>query len=103
MFRAARDQNLRRRELDRVLAVKFLGDRLEQLGDSLIGGVLGKIFLNRPDCRILDQWGSREIGLAGREAHDVDSLRLELPGPGREKLGLRLFERSEEQTSELQS
>src|SRR3990170_895628 len=92
MFRAARDQNLRRRELDRVLAVKFLGDRLEQLGYSLVGGVLGEILLNRPDCRILDQLGSREVGFAGCEAHDVDSFRLEPPGPRREKLGLRLFE-----------
>jgi hypothetical protein len=75
----------------RAVALRIaLRQRLPQGRDTLVLGVFGKAVGERLARRFDRDRRGGEVGLAGAEVHDVDSLRLHLHGSPRHLEGRRL-------------
>ena len=62
-------------------------DGVFQFGGAADGGVLREIGVDRGDGRVLDVLRRREVGLAGAEIHDINTLLAQLVGLGHHRHG----------------
>ena len=74
---ARRDQDLRPRVLERIVASELGRDRVLELGDALDRGVAREAAADRRHARVRNVYRRIEVGLADTEADDVASLGLE--------------------------
>ncbi len=87
---AHRDERLVGRPGGAVVRRVALRERLAQGRDPLVLGVLGEAVGERLACRFDRDRRRGEVGLAGAEVHDVDSLCLHLHGAPGDFEGRRL-------------
>ena len=80
MLPADRDDALGGLVIGAEISGVALADGLLQLDDPAGRGVLGEILIERADGGLLDVVRGREVGLAGSEVDDVNSLRAQLFG-----------------------
>jgi hypothetical protein len=73
-----------RAELDAVVGVVAIADRLPQFHDPGGRRVLGEVVRDGVDAGRLDVFGRREVGFAGAEIDDIDTLAAEAIGFGRD-------------------
>ena len=82
VLRSGRDDDLVGGVGEAVVAFELAADRLLEVGDAVVGGVLGEVRVERGLGGPLHDLRGREVRLADREVDDVDPLCPHLGGAG---------------------